>query len=96
MASSLTQVARRVPRLDGEVNRDQTIPPLVDGDFVIFRGFLNFTGRIIVIKRHRFMSRNYEGIEVMSSFIFAVPWSHIYAAYSPGDHHLVTTLSREH
>lgn len=62
MAFSLAQVAQHVPHLDGWVNPDETIPLLVDGDFVICRGSLNPTGKIIAIKSHR-LSRDYEGTE---------------------------------
>ena len=92
MAFSLAQVAQHVPHLDGWVNADETIPSLVDGDFVIFRGSLNPTGKIIAIKSHR-LSRDYEGMEVMSSFVFAVLGSHIYVACPPPNPHLVTTPS---
>ena len=95
MAPSLAQITYRVPRLDGQVNWDNAIL-LIEGDFVIFRGSLNPTGKIVVIKCHRFLSSDYEGMEVHSSFIFAVLGSHVYAAYSPRDHHLVTALSRKH
>ncbi|KIM60306.1 hypothetical protein SCLCIDRAFT_960014 [Scleroderma citrinum Foug A] len=63
MAFSLTQAAHDVPRLDGQVNLDKTIPLLVDGDFVIFQGSLNLMGKIVAIKRYRFFSRDYEGME---------------------------------
>lgn len=93
---SLAQILQRLPRLDGQVNRADTIPPLVDGDFITFQGSLNPTEKIIAIKRPRFLSRDDEGVEVMSSFVFAVLESHIYVAFSPRNHHLVTTLRREH
>ncbi|KIM60310.1 hypothetical protein SCLCIDRAFT_1216910 [Scleroderma citrinum Foug A] len=60
---SLAQILQRLPRLDRQVNRDETIPLMVDGDFITFQGSLNPTGKIIAIRSSRILSRDYEGIE---------------------------------
>ncbi|KIM60303.1 hypothetical protein SCLCIDRAFT_26660 [Scleroderma citrinum Foug A] len=65
MPSFLAQATQHVPLLDGQVDRDKTVPPLVDGDFITFQGSLNPTGKVIAIKRPRFLSRDDKEMELV-------------------------------
>ena len=91
---SLARTTRHVPRLDGQVNRDNTIPSVVEGDFVTHRGIAGPTGKVVAIKCLRLLSRHYEeGVGVMSSLVTTVLLGiNVYTiACSLWDLHLDTT-----
>ncbi|KIM60296.1 hypothetical protein SCLCIDRAFT_959669 [Scleroderma citrinum Foug A] len=72
---SLARTTRHVPRLDGQVNRDNTIPPVVEGDFVTHRGIAGPTGKVVAIKCLRLLSRHYEegvGRVLCGTFIWSL------------------------
>jgi len=90
---SLARTIRHVPLLNCQVNRDNTIPPVVEGEFVTHQGIVSPTGNVMAIKCLRLLSRHLEeGVGVMFSLVATVLLgAHVHTACSLWDLHLVTT-----
>ena len=68
MTDALTLLSNHC--LNGLVTREPSIPPMIRGDFLVYRGTLHPTERIVMVKRLRFATWNNEHATEVSSTIF--------------------------